>query len=93
MGEEKGDGSRRTDADFQRPGREEEDVDGRLSTLDVVAHGVDVADQAGVGLEECVLAFGVQRLASRGDAAPGFLRAADKEDARLPSLFGELQEG
>lgn len=74
----------------QRPCAENQEIDRLLFALDVPADIVHGADQAGVSLDEEVLALGVQRLAFGRDAISGFLRAPDEIDARLAGMLGEL---
>lgn len=74
----------------QRSRAEEQEIDRLFFGLDVPADIIHGADQAGVCLDEDVLALRVQRLAFRCDAISGFLRAADKIDAGLAGVLGEL---
>lgn len=74
----------------ERSRAKEEEIDRRLFGLDVAADIIHGADQAGVRLDEDVLALGVQRLAFGCDAICGFLRTADEIDAGLAGMLGEL---
>ena len=74
----------------QRPRAEKQEIDRLLFALDVPANVIHGEDQAGVCLDEDVLPFRVQRLAFGYNAISGFLRAANKIDARLAGMLGEL---
>ena len=79
-----------TNASYQRPNSEEEQVNRLLLALEVGAYLVHIADEAGVPFYERILALGVQGLALGGDARAGFLRAADEVYARLAGVLREL---
>ena len=79
-----------TCTECERSRAQEQEIDGLFFTLDIPADVVHSADQAGVCLDENVLAVGVQRLAFAYDAISGFLRAADEINAGLGNMLGEL---
>ena len=74
----------------QRSCGEEKEINRLLFALDVLADIIHGADQAGVCLDKHVLALRVQRLAFGCNAISGFLRAANKIDAGLAGMLGEL---
>ena len=74
-------------------GREKQQIDSRLSLLDLTADVVDVPEQREVGTDEEVPPGRVERAQLHQDARRSSLRAADKVDARLDSVFGKLLHG